>query len=59
MIRSYVLTLSFVTFRLTEDLLIMAGISDFVGRKILMAWACWSIPLFITELVLNAKKLYH
>jgi uncharacterized membrane protein len=59
MIKSYVLTLSFVTFRFIEDLLVMAGVSDFAGRKILMAWACWSIPLFITELVFNTKKLYN
>ena len=57
MIKSYVLTLSFVMFRFTEDLLARAGVSDFVGRKVLMAWACWAIPFFITELVLQLRKL--
>jgi uncharacterized membrane protein len=58
MIKSYVLTLSFVTFRFAEDLLARAGVSDFIGRKILLAWCCWVIPLVITEFVLNLRRLH-
>jgi len=57
MIRSYVVTLSFVIFRLVEDLLVKMNISSFVERKVLMAWACWAIPLFFTELILQFRKL--
>jgi uncharacterized membrane protein len=57
MIKSYVLTLSFVCFRSVEDLLAKNGIGDFIGRKVLMAWACWAIPFFITEVVLQARRL--
>jgi hypothetical protein len=59
MIKSYVLTLSFITFRFAEDLLTRAGVSDFVGRKVLMAWGCWAIPFFITVLVLQVRRLFR
>lgn len=57
MIKSYVLTLSFVTFRFFEDLLTVMGISSFIERKVLMSWACWAIPFFIAVLVLDVRKL--
>jgi hypothetical protein len=57
MVKSYVLTLSFVFFRLVEDLLIRAGISNFAERKVLMSWASWAIPFFITEVVLQIRRL--
>jgi uncharacterized membrane protein len=57
MIKSYVLTLSFICFRSVEDLLAKAGISSFLERKVLMAWACWSIPFFLTVVVLELRKL--
>ena len=57
MVKSYVLTLSFVFFRLVEDLLIRAGISNFAERKVLMAWASWAIPFFITEVVLQIRRI--
>jgi uncharacterized membrane protein len=59
MIKSFVLTLSFVTFRFVEDLLARAGIGDFMERKVLMTWACWSIPFLLTELALQVRRLYR
>jgi uncharacterized membrane protein len=57
MIKSYVLTLSFIGFRLVEDILTNMNIGSFVERKVLMAWACWAIPLFITEVILQTRKM--
>jgi uncharacterized membrane protein len=57
MIKTYVLTLSFVCFRLTEDILTKMGISSFVDRKVLLAWGSWAIPFFITEVVLQAGRM--
>ncbi|MEI7525816.1 MAG: DUF2306 domain-containing protein [Mariniphaga sp.] len=54
MTRSYVITIAFVTFRLVEDLLV--GM-DFKGTSELMAWACWAVPLFITEVILQGRKI--
>lgn len=59
MIKSYVLTLAFVSNRLFEDLMARMGISSFIERKVLMAWACWAIPFFVTEVVLQSRRLYR
>ena len=55
MIRSYVITLAFVTFRLITDILEPLQIK---GVGALMAWACWAVPLFFTELILQGKKIF-
>lgn len=57
MTKSYVLTLSFIGFRLVEDIMTHMNISSFVERKVLMAWACWSIPFFFTEIILQARRM--
>lgn len=57
MIKSFVLTLSFVTFRLVDDLLAKAGMDDLWERKGLVNWACWAIPFFVTELTLQVRRL--
>ena len=54
-VRSYVITLAFVTFRLIYDLLEPMQIK---GTGALMAWACWALPLFVTELILQGRKIY-
>lgn len=56
MIKSYVLTVAFVNFRVFEDLLAALGVSTFSDRKILMAWACWAVPFFVTEVVLQFRR---
>ena len=55
-IRSYVVTFAFVTFR--------AGQVTMVGRGVplqqaieIMAWACWALPLLITEAILQARNI--
>lgn len=58
MLKSYILTLAFVCNRWVEDILAVVGIGDFFERKTLMAWACWAIPLLVTEVVLHIKSLY-
>jgi uncharacterized membrane protein YozB (DUF420 family) len=58
MIRSYVVTNGFVVFRLI--LYGLMSIDNFLFKNDLggvSAWASWSIPLLITEWVLQARKL--
>ena len=55
MVRSYVITLAFVTYRLVQDLLVAM---DFKGTNDMMAWASWAVPLFITEIILQGRKIY-
>jgi uncharacterized membrane protein len=55
MIRSYVVTYAFVTFRILFDLPVFAAlpIQERVG---LMGWMCWAPPLLFTELALQWKR---
>jgi hypothetical protein len=57
MIRSYVVTFSFVTFRLVTDVLSYLGIGDQSGNFTLMAWAAWGVPLLLTEAAIQGRKI--
>ena len=54
MIRGYVITFAFVTFRYIVDLPVFVAIGD--ERYQVMGWMCWSVPLLITEVALQWKK---
>jgi hypothetical protein len=55
-IRSYVVTFAFVTFRIGQVVMTGRGV-DLVTAIGIMAWACWAIPLLITEAVIQGQKL--
>jgi hypothetical protein len=55
-IRSYVVTFAFVTFRAGQVAMTGAGI-PLVTAIGIMAWACWAVPLLVTELVIQARKI--
>ena len=57
MIRSYVVTTAFVTFRLWFELLGVIGVGTRADRGVIMAWSCWAVPLLITEAVLQGRKI--
>ena len=56
MIRSYVVTFAFVTFRAFDVLLAAQGVPllDHIG---ISAWFCWSVPLLLNEVVLQGRKI--
>jgi hypothetical protein len=57
MIRSYVVTFAFVTFRWLNELTIAKTLMpQFAERGPTIIWLSWTIPLLITELVLSWKK---
>jgi len=57
MVRSFVVTCAFTTFRLIERILVKKfGVDGYVSAE-LMAWACWSVPLIVTELFLQGSKI--
>jgi uncharacterized membrane protein len=57
MVRSYVVTCAFTTSRLLDKQLTERfGLDPGVSAG-LMAWVCWSVPLIITEIVLQARKI--
>jgi len=57
MIRSYVVTFAFVFFRIGSTL--GGAIKPEAGLEFAqtMAWACWAVPLLLTELVLQGRKI--
>jgi hypothetical protein len=57
MIRSYVVTFAFVTFRWLVGLTIVKNLMpEFVERGPTVIWFSWTIPLLITEIVLSWNK---
>ena len=56
MIRSYVLTFAFVNFRWWMDLPFIATLGTPTERMTAVVWTGWTLPLFITEVVLQWKR---
>lgn len=56
MIRSYVVTFGFVIFRWLNSTPIFVEMGNFIERGPTMIWVCWTIPLFITEIILQWNK---
>jgi hypothetical protein len=61
MVRSYLLTFGFVTFRLVNDSL--PGLARYLGgefndRGANLAWACWLVPVGIFELILQSRRIF-
>jgi len=57
MIRAYVITFAFVTFRLLNDYGPTSHLQPFGDRIITTAWACWTIPLFATEVIMQLRRI--
>ena len=57
MIRSYVVTFAFVTFRVIQPSLQAAQIGTPLEQLAVAAWACWAVPLLIAELVIQGRKV--
>ena len=57
MVKSYVVTFAFVSFRLIEKILLVGF--DLKGLEVanILAWSCWSIPLLVTEMILQGQKI--
>jgi len=57
MIRSIVVTFGFVWFRMILGTTIALDIGTEAERFIVAAWGCWSVPLLVTEVALQRRKL--
>jgi uncharacterized membrane protein len=61
MLRSYVVTFAFVTFRLAETWLRpWLHVADDPGADdidTLMAWACWAVPLLLAEPLIQLRAM--
>jgi uncharacterized membrane protein len=58
MIRSYVLTFGFVTFRILDGILELVQAGTIVERKTAASWLAWAIPLLLTEIILQGRKIF-
>ena len=57
MIRSYVTTFGFVTFRLMVGIFQVVGIGTLVEQISVASWFCWAVPLLITEAFIQGRKV--
>jgi uncharacterized membrane protein len=58
MIKSYVVTCGFTTFRIFAITLNSYFQLDYrKDMSGIMAWACWAVPLLMTEVILQSKKI--
>jgi len=55
-IRSYVITFAFVSFRAGQVALVGRGVPLETAIGV-MAWACWAIPLLVTEVIIEGRKI--
>jgi uncharacterized membrane protein len=58
MIRSYVVTFSFVTLRIVSVGFELVRGSTLIERLSAASWISWTIPLFITEVILQARMVF-
>lgn len=57
MIRSYVVTFAFVSFRALVVALTAFNVGELMDRLNVASWACWAIPLMICEAIIQGRKL--
>jgi len=58
MIRSYVVTFAFVTFRALWTALQVAGVGTLHEQLAIASWFCWAVPLLLVEAVLQGRKIF-
>ncbi len=58
MIRSYVVTFAFVTFRAMWAALQAAGVGTLSEQLAVCSWFCWAVPLLIVEAVLQGRRIF-
>jgi hypothetical protein len=58
MIRSYIVTFGFVTFRMLVSILELARVGTLVERLTAASWVAWALPLLIGEAILQGRKIF-
>lgn len=56
MIRSYIVTFGFVTFRILNDFGPTSRLKPASEAAITWVWLCWTIPLLVAEVVLELRR---
>jgi hypothetical protein len=58
MIRSYVVTFAFVTFRMSIGLFQLFKIGTSDQRIETASWLCWAVPLLLTEAIIQGRRIF-
>ena len=58
MVRAYVVTFAFVTFRVLNDYYPGASLQPDSDRAVSMGWASWVLPLLFTEIILQLRRMH-
>ena len=58
MIRSYVVTFAFVTFRANFSVLQATGIGTLPEQLAMSSWFCWAVPLLIAEAAMRGRAIF-
>ncbi len=58
MVRAYVVTFAFVTFRLLNDYYPGARLQPAGDRAITIGWACWVLPWLFTEIIQQLRGMH-
>lgn len=57
MVRSYIVTFAFVTFRLLNDYGPTSHLQPVGDRIVTIVWVSWAIPLLFTEVILQLRRM--
>jgi len=57
MVRTYVITFAFVTFRVLNDYYPGDRLQPAGDRAVAASWACWVFPLMFTEIILQLRRM--
>ena len=57
MVRAYVVTFAFVTFRILSDYSFMRHLLPESDRALTISWSSWVLPLLVTEVVLQLRRM--
>jgi len=57
MVRAYVVTFAFVTFRVLSDYGPTSRLQPAGDKAITIGWACWALPLLVTEVILQLRRM--
>jgi hypothetical protein len=57
MVRAYVVTFAFVTFRVFNDYGPTSHLQPAQDRVLTIGWACWALPLLFAEVILQLRRM--
>jgi uncharacterized membrane protein len=57
MVRSYIVTFAFVTFRILEDYGPTSHLQPAAARGVTWVWASWALPLLAAEVIMQLRKM--